>query len=158
MTARIFLAGVALMSAFAGRVGAEDVQKEAKTAQRGLNELSLEVTALQMLHQFQFTASQLEKIRQCVKETAEKGRSRQEGQASQEFRDKLEELRKALVQGGDEDSIEQLGDELDDLRYEEKPSLEDDIKVTNEARRRARSFSACSRPTNMPLTRACLST
>jgi hypothetical protein len=95
------------------------------------------VSALQMLHQFQFTPAQREKIRACAKECAETDRRREAGQASKEFREKLQELHKALVFSTDVDLIDQLSDELDDLRNEEKPDLEDDVKITKEARKHA---------------------
>jgi hypothetical protein len=116
---------------------ADDTTKQDGAAQSELNDLSLEVTALQMLHQFQFTPAQLERIRACAKECAETGRQREAGQASKEFRDKLRELHKALLFSNDADLIDQLSDELDDLRNEEKPGLEDDVKITKESRKHA---------------------
>ena len=137
MTARICLVSVVLL--FGQHVihhaQAEDLHEDSKTAQSNVNELSLEVTALQMLHQFQFTLSQMEKIRQCAKETADKGGPRKEGQASKEFRAKLEELHKALVRANDDELIAQLSEELEDLRLDEAPALEDEVKLTQEARR-----------------------
>jgi hypothetical protein len=90
-----------------------------------------------MLHQFQFTPPQMEKIRACAKQCAETGRRRESGQTSKEFREKLQELHKALIFSTDVDLIDQLSDELDDLRNDEKPNLEDDVKITKEARRHA---------------------
>jgi hypothetical protein len=130
----MLLVSVVVMSALPVPVRAEDA-KEATP--NDLNELSLEVTALQMLYQFQFTPAQMDKIRQCAKESAEKGRHRQAGQASKEFQEKLHELHKALVRAADTDLIDQLSDELDELRHEEEPLLEDDVKPTKEARKHA---------------------
>jgi hypothetical protein len=139
MTARMSLLGAVLLSILLGplRAWSEDAQADSKTSRNDLNDLSLEVTALQILHQFQFSLAQMEKIRQYAKESAETGRKRQEAQASEEYRDRLHELHKALLRGTDVESIDQLSDELDDLRYEEKPLLEDDVKITKEARKHA---------------------
>ena len=136
MTARMFLQVSLLLSMLPFAWG-QDCQDKPKTADSDWNELSLEVAALQMLHQFQFSFAQMEKIRQCAKEAAETGRQRQEAQVSEEYRDRLVELHKALIRGTDAELIDQLSDELDDLRYEEKPVLEDDVKITSEARKRA---------------------
>jgi hypothetical protein len=114
-----------------------DDAKKTTSPQQDANELSLEVTALQTLYQFQLTQAQMNKLHKHAKETVEKNRKRQEAQASKEFRDKLLELRKALVSATDDDLIDQLSDELEDLRSEEKPVLDDEIKITPEARKRA---------------------
>jgi hypothetical protein len=138
MTARLMTI-VALLLAGSGapNAHAEDASKVAPASQRDVSDLSLEVTALQTLHQFQFTLGQMQRIRQCAKETMDKEQSRNKGQASQEFRDKLLELRKALVRGDDDELIEHLSDELDELRLDENPTIDDEINVTKDARRHA---------------------
>jgi hypothetical protein len=137
MTARLFTIIVLLLAGAVPNACAEDASKNAPASQPDVSDLSLEVAALQILHQFQFTLGQMQRIRQCAKETVDKGQSGKMGQASQEYRDKLMELRKALVRGGDDELIEQLSDELDELRFDENPTIADEIKVTKNARRRA---------------------
>jgi hypothetical protein len=137
MKARLFTIVVLLLAGCASNAHAEDAPKGAPAGQPDVSDLSLEVTALQMLHQFQFTLGQMQKIRQCAQETVDKGQSRKKVQASQELRDKLLELRKALVLGNDDELIEQLSDELDELRLDENPAIEEEIQLTKEARRRA---------------------
>ncbi len=131
MAARIILLGFAL--GLTAPLLAGDV---AKAPAVPVNELSLEVTALQTIHQFQFTYAQMKQISQWAKQTPEKGRERQEGQASEEFKSKLAELR-GRCSGADPDLIEELSDEIDELRFEEKPFLDDDVKLTVQARRHA---------------------
>ena len=134
MTARLGLLGIVVLLAGRGPSGhAED----ALTNQPDVSALSLEVTALQMLHQFQFTLPQMQKIRQCARDTVDKGQTPKKAEASKELRDKLLELRKALVRADDDELIEQLSDELDEIRQDESPPLEDEIKLTSDARRRA---------------------
>jgi hypothetical protein len=138
MRSASYLIVVAILAACAIPIPARaDDAKKTETSNQDVNELSMEVAALQTLYQFQFTHAQMGKLRQCAKEAAETGRQRQEAQASKEFRDKLHELRKALVRAIDDDLIDQLSEDLEDLRSEEKPVLDDDIKITKEARKHA---------------------
>lgn len=139
MIPRMFLVGILVLSGHAALrpARADDPSKDAPPPRNKLNDLSLEVTALQMLNQFQFTSAQMKNIREWMKETTEKGRQRQPGQASTGFRRKLLELHTALVNAADQDVIEQLSDAVEDLRYEEKPRLDDNVVLTPEARRHA---------------------
>ena len=135
MTARAFRAGVFVtLLAGVSLIWAADTDRSPRI---DLNQMSLEVTALQTLQQFQFTYGQMEKIRQCARETMEKGRPRKDAHASQEFQDKLRDLHKALTKAADQDLIELLSEELEDLRYDEKPVLDDEVLLTKEARRHA---------------------
>ena len=144
MTARMLLIGIVLLTLLGppfvmggGSARAEEESSDKLASQGNVRALSLEVTALQMMHQFQFTLPQLQKLRQCAKETAARGQARQKGDASEEYRDKLVELRKALLEGDDDDLIDELSDELDEMRLDENPPLADEIKLTPGARRRA---------------------
>jgi hypothetical protein len=140
MKTRLLLIGIMLLTVGTEQGPAGEGTQKKKGSQEKqveLNDLSLEVTAHQILRQFRFTFTQLDKVRQFTKEAADNGRQRLEARASKEFRGKLQELHKALVLSGDDDLIEQLSDELDDLRYEEKPFLDDEVKPTRAARRYA---------------------
>jgi hypothetical protein len=101
-----------------------------------LNDLSMEVAALQTFYQLQLTPAQLEALRKFAKETAAESSAREPAKASADFRRTLTALRAALVEEDDE-RIDQLQDELDDLRENEKPELDDHIEMTDGARERA---------------------
>src|SRR5438874_1642834 len=92
--------------------GADD---PAKGSPPSLNDLSLEVTALQTLHEFRFTPAQLESLRKLAKETAAEATPRDDIQASTDLRLTLHSLRDALIDG-DDDRIEELQERLDELR------------------------------------------
>jgi len=96
----------------------------------------MEVAALQAFHQLQLTPAQLETVRKFAKETAPESSPRDAAQASADFRRTLSALRDALVDDDDE-LIDQLQEELDELRGKEKPELEESIEVTEAARQRA---------------------
>jgi hypothetical protein len=101
-----------------------------------LNDLSMEVAALQTLYQLKLDDDQLKKLRELAKGAGQKPSKRTPGTASKEYREKLSELRKALLDDADE-QIDQLGEELDDLREAEKPAIDDGVDVTAAARKAA---------------------
>jgi hypothetical protein len=107
--------------------------KPKKDSKPSLNDISMEVAVLQTVHQFQLTVPQLEKLKALAKETAAKSRRRDAPKASKEFRDKLEALHRALVEGDDFDALQ---DDVDELREQEKPVLDDDVEITPAARRK----------------------
>jgi hypothetical protein len=125
---------VAVLLIGAGPARAQDAKPPEET---DLNVLSMEVNALQLLSTFNLTPEQLRKLQAWAKETMEKPRKRDTAKASKEYREKLEELRTALVEAIDEDRIDQLSDELEDLRKSEKPTLDDGFDLSNAARSRA---------------------
>jgi hypothetical protein len=102
-----------------------------------VNHLSMEVNALVMLHEFRFTYPQLEKLRALAKETTGDAGPRQAVKVSQQFQQALEDLRDALLDALDEERIEQAQDILDDLREAERPEIDDDVEITEEARKQA---------------------
>jgi hypothetical protein len=102
-----------------------------------LNLLSMEVAALQTLHEFRFTDDQLVALRKVAKETASEVGARQAGKASKEFQDTLAELREALIDGLDSERIDELQEQLDSLHESEQPELDDEVEVTEAARQRA---------------------
>jgi hypothetical protein len=102
-----------------------------------LNEISMEVNALQALSGFNFTPEQLEKLKGLAQDAAAKPRKRDAAKVSKEYRDKLLELHAALKQDNDVDKIDQLSDELDELRQKENPNLDDGVDLSDTARKRA---------------------
>lgn len=67
----------------------------------------------------------------------QKDQQRKPGKASKEYRDKLQELRKALQDAKDGDLIAKVGEEVDALHEKEKPTLDDRVEITEAARARA---------------------
>jgi hypothetical protein len=132
LSARCFVAALSLLCASWWGIAGGRVRGN----EPSLNELSLEVTALQALHQFQLSPAQLEVLRKFAKDDAPESSVREGGKASADFRRTLLALRNALVDGDDE-RIDQLQEELEDLRANEKPELEESIEVTEAARERA---------------------
>jgi hypothetical protein len=122
-------------------------QEDAKTL--SLNTLSLEIQALQTLHQFDFTKTQLEKLQQMAVGTAPKDQKRKAGKASKEFREILQTLRKALMDAKDDERISKLSDELDALRDKEKPVLDDHVDITEAARKPAAEAFRLLRPSQL---------
>ncbi len=110
-----------------------------------LNDLSMEVAALQAFHQFQLSGAQLETLRKFAKETSQEVSPREKVKASADFQRTLSALRNALVDDDDE-LIDQLQEELDERRETEKPELEDSIELTEAARQRAPELLGLLRP------------
>jgi hypothetical protein len=122
-----------LTAACPAPAAADDAKKDGLS----LTDLSLEVNALLRMHYFKVTPSQMDRLQKLAKETAEKPRKRKAGQASDDLREALESLHGALVEDLDDDQIDSLEERLDDLREAEKPALDDDVEITDAARRRA---------------------
>lgn len=102
-----------------------------------VNDLSLEVNALYMLYQFDFTARQLKALQKMVAATAAPPEVRPMARASEEYRRTLVQLRDALVDGTDDDRIATLQEKLDALHEKEPAEIDDSVELTDEARRRA---------------------
>jgi hypothetical protein len=102
-----------------------------------LNDLSLEVSALQTLHSLNLTEAQLRQLQTWAKETVQKPRKHPAAKASKAYRAKLLDLRAALLEASDGDRIDQLSEELEELRAAEKPVIDDNVDLTIAARKRA---------------------
>ena len=101
------------------------------------NSLSLQVTALEMAHRLQASPEQLDAVLKLAKTAAPKGGMRKPAKVSDKFRVKLAELRDAYL-GGDDDAILNKSAELEELRDKEEPDLDDDVDLTDGARKAAR--------------------
>lgn len=97
------------------------------------NDLSLEVLALQTLYFLQPTPEQEKALREWAPKTASQPGPRRPGKASAELRIALAALRNALAEEEDDDRIGELSDRLDKLREAQKPELDDEIEMTDEA-------------------------
>ena len=109
----------------------------AQSDKPSLTDLSLEVAALQTLYEFKMTLAQMEALRKLAPQTAPKSSTRDAGKGSDKLRKALTDYREALLKGDNEDHITQLKESLDALREAEKASLDDDVDLTDAARRRA---------------------
>ena len=125
---------VAVLLVGAGSARTRDAKLPDET---DLNVLSMEVNALQLVSTFNLNPEQLRKLQAWAKETMDKPRKRHTAKASKEYREKLEELRAALVEANDDDRIDQLSEDLEELRKTEKPTLDDGFELSNAARSRA---------------------
>jgi hypothetical protein len=102
-----------------------------------LNQLILEVSALQILHNLNATPTQLQQLRKLAKETKSKETDLKPGKSSDKFRAILSEMHQALLENKSPEQIDKLSEKLDSLREEEKPELEDDVDLTESARKLA---------------------
>jgi hypothetical protein len=134
MTHHTLLAALAAVCLAAGP-GDETKPQAAKTT---LNDLSLEVAALQTLYQFKLTPEQLKAVRHLAKETVDAdGNVRHAAKGSEALRKALQSLRDALARADDPDKIAELQDAVEDLRGKEDPELDEGVEITDAARRRA---------------------
>jgi hypothetical protein len=101
-----------------------------------INDLSMEVAALHLLHQFRFTSEQLQLVRKMAKETAQEREIRPAPRASDKYKRLLVDLRTALVAGNDE-KVDKVQQELDKVRTSEPLELDDGVDITDAARREA---------------------
>jgi len=121
---------------------ADDLPKEGPLS---LNDLKLEVAALQSLHLLSFNENQMEQLRAVAKETASKPRQREPGKSSSEYRTKLAALHLALM-GDDTDLIDTRSEELDELTEAENPTIDDKVEITKAACQKAPGLLKDLRP------------
>jgi hypothetical protein len=118
---------------------------QGKGVEGDVNVLSMEVIALQALHQLRATPAQLEELKRLAAATAEKVGPRRQVEVSDKFHKTLAQLRDALIEGKDE-RIDELNRTIDELREKEQPELDDFTEISDAARREApallRRFSA----------------
>ena len=75
--------------------------------------------------------------------------SAEPAKTSKEFAEKLRELHKAILDDSDEDRIGQLNEELDELREKEKPAVDDNVEITESARKRAQEAYRSLKPAQL---------
>ncbi|MBV9122630.1 MAG: hypothetical protein JO112_04675 [Planctomycetes bacterium] len=132
-TSASFLMG---MSLCLGLVGASPAEEVKKSGPPSLNDLSLDIAALETLYYLRATPAQKEKLRDLAEETADRSGVRQAAKASDKFRHTMADLRLALLKEEDK-RVEELAKQLEDLRKAENPELDDGVEITDEARERA---------------------
>lgn len=126
MAMRMLLAGCLLGLFTVPARGADEVS---------VADLSMEVSALRLLHALKVTPEQMKAIRKLTRETAQPRKERNPT-ASKEYKEALQALRDALVDPDASDNIDDLEEKVDELQQAESPKLDDDIEVTAAARKR----------------------
>jgi hypothetical protein len=128
---------VFLALVFVVLVGPAQAQQAKQDEEIDLNDLSLEINALQTLNTLNLTDDQLLQLQSWAPQTVQKGQKREAAKASKEYRDKLVQLRAALLDASDADKIDQLYEEVDELRDAEKPTVDDGVELSASARKKA---------------------
>jgi hypothetical protein len=101
-----------------------------------LNALSLEVTALQTLHDLELTRTQLTALGKLPQECAPKENHREPAKTSPELGQALSSLRAAYARG-DDNQIGDAREKLDDLMQKQQPELDNSVTITEGARSNA---------------------
>jgi hypothetical protein len=101
-----------------------------------LSELSLQVAALQSMHRFDLTREQLQLLRKLFEDIAPKDDKRKPGKASDKIRKRMFDLRDALL-NGNEERIDELEEKLADMLDEEETDIDDRVRVTAAATKKA---------------------
>ncbi len=124
-----------LLSAFLGVLLARAALPAAdpKKPATDLNELSLEVEALQLIYQFELTSRQLQALAKIAADLPPPARERKPAKANEKLRALLTDLRTALRKH-DDNRIDELTGRVDDLK--DSAALDDRIEVTAEVRKR----------------------
>jgi hypothetical protein len=108
-------------------------EETTKPSELSLGELAMEVQALRILRNLNFSPTQLKHLEKLAKDTSMPARQRK-GKASAEYRKILSNLRDALAIE-EEDSIDGLSDQLDQLNESEKAELDDAVEITEAAKK-----------------------
>lgn len=108
-----------------------------KTDTPTLRDLSQEVAALQTLYQLQLTRPQLVALKEMSRDTADKAKAAEPGKDNEKVRKAFVNLREALVKAKDPDKITEFAEALDEVQQSEKPELNDDLDLTEDARAQA---------------------
>jgi hypothetical protein len=95
----------------------------------------MEVAALRTLRQFEFTPAQIKALRKIAAERPAEVGDREQGRASDAYRQMLLDLRGAIL-SGDDDRIEKAQEKADALQESELPELDDGIEITDHAKKR----------------------
>jgi hypothetical protein len=110
-------------------------------ARPGVNELSLQVWALQRLHDLDLTPEQLQALRAAAPETTEHPpRQRNKIKVSDKYLTTLRSLREALIKGDDDDRIAELQDDVEAMQEDDDLDIDDDVILTDAARAKAPEF------------------
>jgi hypothetical protein len=101
-----------------------------------LNEVSMEIAALQTLHELELTPDQLSALAKLARESASKDEKRQPAKTSPEFATALNNLRAAYVKG-DDNQIGECQEKLDGMMEKQQPELDNGVVITEGGRAHA---------------------
>jgi hypothetical protein len=135
------LAGLLALTALgAGPAKVKPAPKRAKAPEPkvDLNDLHLELMALQTLYHLQATPEQLKDLARLAPKTAGPMPPRADVEVSAKYRKAMVDLRAALL-AEDHDKVGELYEALDKLSEKEEPEF-DEVELTDEARKRAPDF------------------
>jgi hypothetical protein len=99
----------------------------------------MEVELLQHLADLELTPAQLDFLAAIAKDTADKPRDRKAPKTSAEFRKTLTALHAAL-KVNDTDQVDDLHDKLDELMEKEEIVFDDEVNLTDAARKKSVEF------------------
>jgi hypothetical protein len=121
----------------ASTLGATPTRDEVrdKEPREEVTQISLQISALQILYLLKSTPEQLETLSKLAGETAPKPQARKQASVSGKHRKILTDLRKALLDA-DDDKITKLSEELKELQDKEEVDLDDAVQVVEAARKR----------------------
>jgi hypothetical protein len=114
-------------------LGSVPGRAQAHARSTNLNETSLEVAALELLHDLELTPAQLTALGKLARESAPAGKPPQAAKASPAFAAALAGLHAALGRG-DDNQIGDAREKVDALMQKEEPELDDGIVITQGAR------------------------
>jgi len=133
------LASIPLYLLLAGLVVADAPRqnpgKGGPAATVNLSDLSLEINALQTIYDLELSTLQLKSLAELANGAA-KARPRKNAKASAKLVTLMTGLRETLAKG-DERQIDDLNDKVDAQREKESLTLDDDVDITDTARKRA---------------------
>jgi hypothetical protein len=114
-----------------GQAGLIFAQPAAKSA--NLSETSLEIAALQILHDLELAPGQLSELSKLARKSAPKEDKRQPAKTSAELATALRNLHAAYVKGDDK-QISECREKLDALMEKQEPELDNSVVITEEAK------------------------
>jgi small-conductance mechanosensitive channel len=135
MLLRILLAGLILALPLALSASSPLDDKNKDETEAPVN-LALEINVLRTLYYLQATPEQAQALLKDTKDTAGKDKEREPGKVSEEYHRLLTQLRDALA-ADDEEAVETLEDKLEELTINDAPELDDEVPITDAARKRA---------------------
>jgi len=113
-----------------------DKTPPSKPSKEDVNDLSMEVAALQTIHQLKLDKAQLEALGKLAREITPHAQEREAAKVSDKYRKALLAVRDALT-ANDDARIEGRSTALDELRTKESPEVEEGVELTAAARIKA---------------------
>jgi hypothetical protein len=134
----VFLALAVLAGAAAPK---SDKSPTRKPSKEDVNDLSMEVAALQTIHQLKLDKAQIDALGKLAREITPDGQEREAAKVSDKYRKALLALRDAFT-ADDDDRIDGRAKALDELRSKETPEVDDGIEIVAAARTKAVEYVA----------------